>query len=262
MKAIFSVVVGGKDITLNLNPVLQSLRVSDKAGMSSDTASLELDDRGGQIVLPRPGALVLISLGWEGRGTGRVFEGTVDEIRASGSRSGRTLSISAKGMDTRDKPKEGQRRHFDDTTIGDALSATAGKAGLTMSVDAELGKIKRPYIALDDESFVAFGERIAREVGGTFKIVGTRAILAKRNGGSSAGGASLPTVTAAWGANLHSYDIAPILGRPVEKATRSRWYDKAKADWLETTADTGTEGGITIKPARFSEPDEDRKSVV
>ena len=258
MKAIFSVVVGGQDITLNLNPVLQSLRVIDKAGMSSDTASLELDDREGQIVLPRPGALVLISLGWEGRGMGRVFEGTVDEIRASGSRSGRTLSISAKGMDTRGKPKEGQRRHFDDTTIGDALSATAERAGLTMSVDAELGKIKRPYIALDDESFVAFGERIAREVGGTFKIVGTRAILAKRNGGSSAGGASLPTVTAAWGRNLHSYDIAPILGRPVEKATRSRWYDKAKADWLETTADTGTEGGITIKPARFSEPDEDR----
>ena len=258
MKAIFSVVVGGQDITLNLNPVLQSLRVSDKAGMSSDTASLELDDRGGQIVLPRPGSLVLISLGWEGQGMGRVFEGAVDEIRASGSRSGRTLSISAKGMDTRGKPKEGQRRHFDDTTIGDALSATARKAGLTMSVDAELGKIKRPYLALDDESFVAFGERIAREVGGTFKIVGKKAILAKRNGGSSAGGASLPTVTAAWGVNLHSYDIAPILGRPVEKATRSRWYDKAKADWLETTADTGTEGGITIKPARFSEPDEDR----
>jgi hypothetical protein len=67
--------------------------------MSSDTASLELDDRGGQIVLPRPGSLVLISLGWEGQGMGRVFEGTVDEIRASGGRSGRTLSISAKGMD-------------------------------------------------------------------------------------------------------------------------------------------------------------------
>ena len=136
MKAIFSVVVGGQDITMNLKPVLQSLRISDKAGMSSDTASLELDDREGQIVLPRPGALVLISLGWEGQGMGRVFEGTVDEIRASGSRSGRTLSIGAKGMDTRGKPKEGQRRHFDDTTIGDALSATAGKAGLTMSVDA------------------------------------------------------------------------------------------------------------------------------
>ena len=28
--------------------------------------------------------------------------------------------------------------------------------------------------------------------------------------------------------------------------------------WLETTAATGTEGGITIKPARFCEPDGDR----
>lgn len=258
MKAIFSVVVAGQDITQNLNPVLQSLRVTDKAGMSSDSASLELDDREGQIILPEPGAVVLISLGWEGHGLGRVFEGVVDDITASGSRSGRTLSISAKGMDTRGKAKEGQRRHFDDATIGDAMTAAGERAGLTVSVDPELAKIKRPYIALDDESFVAFGERIAREVGGTFKIVGTRAILAKRNGGSSVGGSPLPTVTAAWGVNLHSYDIAPILGRPVEKAAKARWYDKEKAEWKSILAETGTEGGITTKPARFPEPDEDR----
>lgn len=257
-QAAFSVIVGGQDITLNLSPVLISLSVGDRTGSSSDTASIEIDDTDGRVVMPRPGAAVAIYLGWVGEGIGLVFQGTVDEIRASGSRSGRTLSISASGMKTREKAKQGQRRHFDDTTIGDALKTTGEAAGLSVSVDPALASLRRPYIALDDESFVAFGQRIAKEIGGTFKIVGTKAILARRNGGQAPGGGDLPTITAAWGSNLHDYDISPILGRPVEKEALARWYDMRKADWHQTTAETETEGGITIKPARFAEPDEDR----
>lgn len=260
MRAIFEVTVAGQNISATLAPILISLSVSDRAGQASDSASIELDDTGGAIVLPAKGAPVTIALGWDDDGAGVVFEGVVDEVRASGGRSGRTLSISAKGMDTDSDAKRAQRRHFDDTSIGDALSAAGQAAGISVKVDAEFASIVRPYIALDDESFVAFGERIAREVGGTFKIVGKRAILAKRNGGQSAGGAALPSVTAAWGVNLHDYDIAPILGRPVERQMLGRWYDPKKARWEKETADTGTEGGKTIKPARFSEPDKARAS--
>lgn len=258
MKAICSVLVGGVDVTANFLPVLISLTVSDKAGASSDTASLNLDDRDGHIIMPAPGASVTIKLGWEGGGVGTVFKGTVDEVSASGSRSGRTLSVSAKGMDTRDKAKQGQRRHLDDATIEAAMKEAGEFAGIDVTVDPAFASIVRPYIALDDESFVAFGERMARELGGTFKIVGDKAVLAKRNGGTNPAGAPLPTVSAAWGLNLHSYDISPILGRPVERETLSRWFDKDAAAWLKETAETGTEGAITLKPARFSEPDKDR----
>lgn len=252
MKAIFGVVVGGTDISGLLNPILISLSVSDRAGQASDSASLVIDDTGGRVVMPPPGSPVVIALGFEGSGVGTVFEGVVDEVRASGSRgSGRTISISAKGVDTRGKGKEGQRQHFDDTTIGDAMKKAGQTAGFSVEVASELASIARPYIALDDESFIAFGERIAREVGGTFKVIGKRAVLAKRNGGMSA-------VTAAWGVNLHDYDIAPILGRPVEKEALSRWYDPKKAEWQEEKSDTGTEGGKTTKPARFTQADKDR----
>lgn len=258
MQALFSVTVAGQDITATLNPILLSLSVSDKAGTSSDSASLEIDDTDGQIVMPRKGDALSIMLGWEGKGVGLVFQGTVDEVRAKGGRSGRTISVGAKGMDTGGKAKQGQRRHFDNATIQSALSQAGQFAGISVKVDPAFASITRPYVALDDESFVAFGERLARELGGTFKIVGDKAILAKRNGGTSPSGATLPTVSAAWGDNLHDYDIAPLLGRPVEKETLSRWYDSDAAKWLKTTAETGTEGGITTKPARFSEPDEDR----
>lgn len=259
MRAVFAVIVGGQDITQTLTPILISLRVTDKAGQSSDSCSIEIDDTDGRVILPRPQAPVLVRLGWEGGGAGTVFVGVVDEVQANGGRSGgRTLSISAKGMDTRDKPKQGQRRHFDNSTIEQALQAAGQFAGISVQVAPELAGITREYIALDDESFVAFGERIAREVGGTFKIVGSRAILAVRNGGRSVSGGALPVVTARWGANLHSYAISPILGRPVEQKILARWYDRAEARWMQETAETGTDGALTIKPALYSEPDQGR----
>lgn len=255
MKAVCSVIVGGVDVTANFLPVLISLSVADNAGASSDTASLELDDRGGQLIMPEPGAPVVIKLGWEHSGVGTVFEGVVDEVRAKGGRGGRTVSVSAKGMDTRAKAKQGQRRHFDNETIESAMQEAGRFAGISVKVDPSIASIVRPYLALDDESFVAFGERMARELGGTFKIVGDKAILAKRNGGTNPSGTVLPTVAAAWGDNLHEYDISPILGRPVEKQTLSRWFDPKAAEWLQEVAETGTAGGITTKPARFAEPD-------
>lgn len=259
MMALFRVVVDGQNITAKLNPILVDISVTDKAGVNSDSASIRLDDKGGGLVMPSPGDPIEIALGWEEVGVGVVFAGVVDEVRASGSRSeGRSLSITAKGMDTRGKAKQGQRKHFDETTIGDALKKVGEAAGIDVSVDSALANIKRPYILLDDESFVAFGERLAREVGGTFKIVGSQAMLAKRNGGKSVGGQELSSVSATWGSNLHSYDISPILGRPVEKEALRRWYDRKKAKWEKETTETGTEGGTTVKAPIFSDADRDR----
>lgn len=258
MRAIFSVKVGGEDISSALSPILHKLSVSDRAGSSSDSASLEIDDTDGRIIMPEPRDPITIMLGWEDKGMGVVFQGVVDEVRAVGSRSGRMINISAKGMDTRGKAKEGQRRHFDDKTISEIMKATGETAGIECQVDEELAKIKRPYVSLDDESFVAFGERIAKEIGGTFKIVGDKAVLAKRNGGRSTSGAALSSVTARWGDNLHSYDVTPILGRPVEKKTRSRWYDRKQAEWKEETAETETEDGETERSSRYSEASQDR----
>lgn len=259
-RARFSVNVAGQDISATLSPILIDLRVSDRAGASSDTAQIRIDDTGGRVVFPRPKARITIALGWEDGPFGIVFVGTVDEVEWEIDRAGgRVMSISAKGMDTRDKAKQGQRRHFDNKTIKDALSEAGQAAGISdVKVDQAFAGIKREYMALDDESFVAFGERLARELGGTFKIAGDKAVLAKRNGGTSASGGALGTVTAAVNVNLHSARISPLLGRPVEQETLTRWHDRRKADWFEETAETGTEGGITTKPARYAEPDKDR----
>jgi phage protein D len=251
-RAVFMVTVAGTNITTTLMPVLISLSVSDKVGTHSDTASLEIDDTDGRIVLPRIGAPVIVALGWEGEGVRVVFTGTVDEVRSSGSRgSGRTLSILAKGMDTTGKPKEGQQRHFDESTVEDILMEAGQTAGVTdVEIDPSLASITRKYFEMRDESFIHMGERLAREIGGNFRIQGTKAIMSKRGGRYTA------AVIAAWGRNLHGWDISPSLGRTQYSQMRARWYDSGKAQWQEAEEDTA----LSVEARydhRYAKPDED-----
>jgi phage protein D len=181
-----------------------------------------------------------------------VFTGTVDEVRSSGSRSGgRTLSISSKGMDTTGKPKEGQQRHFDDKTVEDILKEAGKTAGVTeIQVDPSLASITRKYFEMRDESFIHMGERLAREIGGNFRIQGTKAIMSRR------GGTYTAAVIAAWGRNLHGWDISPSLGRAQYSKVRARWYDSKRAAWQETEEDTA----LTVEARhdhRYAKPDED-----
>jgi phage protein D len=226
-RAVFNVTVAGTNITTVLLPVLIGLRVSDKVGTHTDSADIEIDDTDARIILPHIGAEVVIALGWENEGLRVVFQGTVDEVKSSGSRgSGRRLMIVAKGMDTTGPAKEGQQRHWDNQTIETILRDAAAFAGIPIvEVDPDLAGLPRVYFDARDESFIAIGERIAREVGGNFRIAGNRAILSKRNGEYQA------FVLARWGDNLQSWDIAPQLGRPRFSATRARWYDMITADW-------------------------------
>jgi len=234
-RAAFMVTVAGSNITSTLSPVLISLSVSDKVGTHADTATLEIDDTDGRIVLPQIGAPVIVALGWDGEGVRVVFTGTVDEVKSGGSRSGgRTLTITAKGMDTTAGPKQTQQRHFDDTTVNDILTEAGKAAGVTeIEIDPSLAGIKRRYFEMRDESFIHAGERLAREIGGNFRIQGTRATMSKRGGSYTA------SVMARWGDNLHGWDLSPALGRPQFATMRARWYDPNEAKWKDTEQGTG-----------------------
>ena len=257
--SFFRVVVGGQDISKVLDPILMSLTVTDKSGTSSDTCQIELDDTGGVIVMPDTGAEVSVTLGWEGGASDEVFRGKVDEVKSRGSRgSGLTLSISAKGVDTNSKAKQPQTRSMDNKTVEEALRETGQAAGITdIRVDQQLRSIRRDFWGLDAESFIHFGERIAREIGGTFKISGNRAVLARRNSGQSPSGQPLPTVTAARGDNLIDWEISPKLGRARYRETMARWYDRDDAQWRDIRVQVPIEGAQASATRRHAAPNRD-----
>lgn len=258
-KTICVVRVGGQDVSSALLPRLQSLTVSDKAGASSDTVSVVLNDEGGVILLPRDGVSIEVDLGDASVGVATVFRGVVDEVRSSGSRnSGLTLTISGKGFDTKGKAKEPQSRHWDEKSLGDVLADAAQAAGISsVRVDQGLAAILRPYWAMQGESFMHFAERIAREVGGTFKVSNDVAILAKRNGGQAPGGGALPVIRAVYGDNLLSWDIAPVLGRPRYRKARTRWYDPKSAEWKVKDVEIADVNAQAEFMSRYPGADED-----
>lgn len=248
-RAMYAVTIGGVDVTSRLNPHLISLSVTDNVGTHSDTADITLDDTDGRMVLPAEGVPVTIALGWEGGGVRVVFEGTVDEVRSSGSRAGRTINVSAKGIDTKSPVKQPMQKHFDSKTVEEVLTEAGKLAGIgTVEIDPDLGKILRDYVEMRDESFIHLGERLAREIGGNFRIRGTTAIMSKKRG------AYTTAVIATWGVNLQSWEITPKMGRPQFKKSRVRWYDRKKAQWQEEDVEVEGSDAAAEYVSRYPEP--------
>lgn len=257
-KAILSVSVAGADISGLLGSLLNTASISLKAGSEADTASFSMDDTGGAIVMPKAGAKISVSLGWVGGGVRQVFAGTVDEVRSVGSRSGgRTLTFTAKGFDTVGKAKDGQTRHWDDKTVETILKDAGKDADVgNVRVDPDLAKIVLKYFAMVDESFLHMGRRLAKQIGGHFRVQGEDALMAKR------GGAYTPSVRAAFGENLHSWDIAPIIGRGQYGKIVATWYDPKAAVWRKVEEKTGLKSTAVynIKPACSDEDEAKRQA--
>lgn len=224
--------VNGQDMSTSFAPYLMDIEVTDKAGSSSDTCALKLNNANNAIAFPAEGSYVAVGLmGYP------VFEGTVDDTKSSGSRGGgRILTVNAKGFDTRGKAKEGQSFHKDESTLGDFLQQSASKAGFSISVDPSLASKQRPYWYADSESFLGVGERLAREFNATFKIRGTQAVFIPRN--ASLLGSIVGIVGP--GGNVINWDISPYTGRAAFTKTKARWFDRKTGKFEEKEIEVGS----------------------
>ncbi|NKX42556.1 hypothetical protein HGG71_13965 [Rhodobacteraceae bacterium R_SAG2] len=114
------------------------------------------------------------------------------------------------------------------------LRDAARHAGISqIEIDPALRNLTRGYFETRDESLVAMGERLAREIRGNFRVTGGRIVFSKRNADYAT------AIAATWGQNLQSWDIAPKLGRPQFGAVRGRWYDVAAGAWQVIERATG-----------------------
>ncbi len=245
-RAYYMISIDGSDVTSNFDPVLINLRIPLTDGGKSDTLEVTLDDSYGRIAMPRIGASVTAMLAWSD-GSGAVFfQGKTDEPESEGSRGGgMTLRITARATDMEGKPKEKQQEHEDDKKFGDVAEKWGKKADLKVQVDDKLKSIKRSYWAMQNESFMGWGQRMAEELGATFKIMGDKAVFVPRNSGKSVTGTALGTVMATYGDNIISWSITPVQTRPKYQDAIVRYYDNKEAKWQrERVGITGLNGKV------------------
>lgn len=237
IKGIYEVHIAGTNITSRIDPFLLSLSTQKSDGQASDTASVTLADPNGILFLPNDRADVAIHINGLD-----VFTGFVDGAPTSNidKGSGRTLEIAASSIDQGGKAKEPRLKHKDDASIASVAKDFGSAAGITMKVAGSISSITRKYWIQQNESFVSWGQRIAKEIGGTFKIVGDKGFLTAKNEGLSVSGKPLTQIHVTGGefGNLLSGSIKPMVSRPKFKKIGISYFDVAKGEKVEVDVTT------------------------
>lgn len=238
-RALCKIVVDGNDITRAVDPHLLSVQTVARLGTKNeaDTATIELDDRDGRLAIPPPKAKIEISLGWMNESLGLVWTGVVEEVESGFSRRGgaRRLWLEAKGFDWYALKKAHFRAAWGDgegneIPLEQVLKDAGSAAGLSVKVAPSMRTISRKYWQ-QNESFLHFGWRLARELGGDFKITGTVATMVNATDGQNVDGQEMETVDANWGENLLSWRIKPFTAAPQAGKAATVVYNRDKGVW-------------------------------
>lgn len=189
MRAIFQVIANAQDITDLLKDRLISLQLTDRAGLQSDECEIRLDDRDDRIAFPRKGALLRISLGWEGLGLSFMGAYTVDEIEFSGPP--RTLVIRGKPADMAGLAKSPRQHAWENVPLSQIIREVAARnrwqavCSITTTV---------PRADQVGESDLNFLTRLARQYNATATLKDRKLVVLPRADGKTASGKSLPVV--------------------------------------------------------------------
>jgi phage protein D len=196
----FRVTVDGKDISGVLAPRLVSLRVTDGAGVQSDTVEIRLSDMNllQRISEPRAGAEIEVwlgfplSLSYMGLFVADTIEtgGPPDTVTITGTASVNGETTSGKTALTDQK----KRSWPEGTTIGAMVEKIASEHGLIAMVSESLRAEALPHIDQIDESDINLLSRIARDFDAIAKPGNGRLIMTRRGESLTASGQPLPVV--------------------------------------------------------------------
>ncbi len=171
---------------------LVNLTLSDKIEDDADTLNLTFVDHDGALALPRLGAEISLSLGFENAAL--VAKGTfiADSISYSGTPD--LLTIKARAANFSESLDEARDQSWRETTLGDILHTIAGRNGLQLVSTDEVTSKTVAHLDQFNESDAEFVQRLARLHDHTVSIKDRRLICLKRGEGKRASGQALPLI--------------------------------------------------------------------
>ena len=190
MLAVFKITANGDDITGVMADRVAEITVTDKPGMESDECSIKVDDRDGLVAIPPRGAMVQIRLGWQGQSLFDFGVYVIDEVSITGGP--RSMMIKGKPANLRGAVKSHRNQGYENTTLAAIVQIIAERHGweAACQVSATI-----PRVDQLGESDIHFITRMARLYNATATVKEGKLLVLPRQGGASASGLSLPSIT-------------------------------------------------------------------
>jgi uncharacterized protein len=221
--------------------------VRDEEGQKSDTLTIELDDRGNVIPVPKKGTKLQVRLGY--RETGLVEIGTFEvhgtELKGAAG-EGEFITVQARGTslaESRRLKETGNETFKEGSTLKEIAQKIAQRSGLTLRIDEALGAVTFPDGAFRFvQSDLDFLSRLAEGANGLVKIVGDILAISERGSGKNASGKSLPTIAIAK-ADCREWSYTPG-DRPTYGKVSAAWLDQKTGKRKLETEETKLQGPI------------------
>jgi phage protein D len=208
-RAIYSIMLDGKDISRKFDGRLISLSLQDNRGFEADQLDISLDDSDGALEIPPRGVTLKVAIGWAGAGNGLVDKGAfvVDEVRHTGTPD--VLTIRARSADLREGLSLKKERSWHRQTLGAIVRAIAGQnkieARVSQALDAQLVE----HIDQTAESDANLLSRLAKMFDAIATVKNGLLLFIKAGEATTASGKPLPAVTLMRAAgDSHEFGIA------------------------------------------------------
>jgi phage protein D len=228
----FYVFVGGIDMTANFRSILLDLCVESHEGTDSDSVSITVDDRNGEVMLPSRGDIIAVGMGYKETGVFPMGLFTVDEVTAMGWP--RQVHIRGRALEMEDKFKEHRNGGYENKTVQQIVSEIAGRHGLVPVVLGSVGSFKYNYRA-QNQSDMDFLTNLGYEHDAIAKVA-NGALLFWKKGEMFTG-----IVEAICPGNVKSYEMR-MQDRPKHDKARGHHWDRKKGKYVRQEEKSGSYG--------------------
>ncbi len=238
----FIVVAESQDITSKISDRLLSLTITDNAGIKSDAVEIRLDDKDHELVLPRTGAELEVSLGYKETTLERMGLYVVDEVEILGPSN--VLVIRGKAADMNKGLKEPKTRTWQKPgktptriPLKEILESIAGEHNLKPKLGDDFGTIDYDVVNQTNEHDLNLLTRLGGKVGAVAKPASGFLLFVKKGEAKTASGAVIPPISLT-PKEVSNWRVS-LVERGAYASVKAKYRDKAQSKEIEVT--TGDE---------------------
>lgn len=245
---IFSVSVGGTDVTGNFQDRLIEINLTDNAGKESDEITLKVDDRDFAVTLPQRGDIMDVAIGYAESGLVDKGSFEVSDVSGSGGTDGFSITVHGKSASQVDDQKSQRQNAYQGKALPDVVNDIAQRHGLQASVDSSFSDLQWDTLNQDHESDWHILQRLSRSYDATFAVKNGTLIFNQASSGNNASGQAMPgiylEITDLIEYEFHAGD------RPKHKTVKASWYDRTKGKRVHEQVDVEEDGATATHHVR------------